>query len=427
LRECNMTRFRKGIGRWEVLVWLLCAAAIGTALFEVHSMVVGPGLGQKILDILTPGGPPFSKDVITLLLAGVDERKGDPGRADTIILIWVNVAEKKAELLSVPRDTYCRVGTEETKIAHSYARGRVPEVVRAVEDLLGEPIDYYLKVNFNGIQKIVDAMGGVEMNVEERMYHRDVRGGLLINLFPGKQRLNGYQAMCYVRFRGDRDSDFGRMRRQKEFLLAAYQQLHASHTVTEIGNIAYQAWRNVDTNLSYRQLLWLSQRMGDLDVDNAKMESLPVTEGHAKEMSVLIPKLMEDREVVQRMRLLASSGFALDKRSARVQVLNGTKQKNTALLAAETLKRLGYNVVGVAPAATLDYQTSKLFAAPEAKACAEEMAKAIGVEKLFVKKTRRLSDPDIFLVVGADRAAFAAQRPAAPLSDSSGKVQAKGR
>lgn len=419
-----MKKGRKGTSRLEVAIWLLCAAAAATAVFGVYKAGNGQSLGDRILDILTPGSPPFSRDLITVLLMGVDESQRDAGRADTLILVWTNVREKKVAMLSVPRDTLCRVKREETKIAHSYAMGGSRAVVRTVEELLGEDIDYYVKVNFEGIQRIVNAMGGVEINVESRMRYTDRRGKLFINLQPGLQRLDGYNAMCYVRYRHDKDSDFGRMRRQKEFLLAAFEQLHTRHGPGEIVNIAYQSWRNLDTNLSNRQVLWLSENMKDLGFDDVKMEVLPVTEGHARGMSVLIPKVGETRETVWELRERVSTGFVLDKREAKVQVLNGTKEKGKAILAARTLEGLGYKVVNTGNVPSPNYRTSKIFATRDGKHCAEEMARKLRMAKVFDKggESHRLSDPDIFLVVGDD---WAPAQPSGAVSSSGGGASAK--
>jgi len=422
----EMTGFRKGITRLEAIVWLLCAVIIGTTLFSLYrfSQSSGSTFGEKVLDMFTPRGIPFSRDLTTILLMGVDERQKDAGRADTMILVYVNVRDHKLAMYSIPRDTWWFLrGKEETKMAHFYSLGRVRTVVTGVESLLGENIDYYVKVNFNGIQKIVNAMGGVEINVEERMKYKDEAGKLFIDLQPGRQRLNGYQAMCYVRFRADKSSDYGRMRRQKEFLLAAYRELHANHSLAEIANIAVQAWRNVDTDLSRSQVLWLAQRMEDVDLNDVKLESVPSTEGQRNGMSVLLPKVEEARRIAQELRLRTATGFVLDRQRAKVQVLNGTKVKGAVVSVANTVKALGYNVVygGNASsnqnASSNKYLTSKIFATPEAKGLAEEMGKELGISKVYRKEGHSLTDPDIYLIVGEDLAA--AQPPSAGARSSS--------
>lgn len=406
-----MRKRNKGISRLEIVIWLLCAVAVSAAALGVRNASTYRDIWAKVTSVLTPGSPPFSNDLTTILLIGVDERRRDVGRADTIILIWVNPRDQRAAMLSIPRDTWCWVGKEETKIAHSYSGRGSWGVVRAVEGLLGDNIDYYVRVDFEGIQRIVNAMGGVEIDVERPMHYTDRRGKLFINLEPGRQRLDGYNAMCYVRFRHDRDSDFGRMRRQKEFLLAAFRQLQQRHGLTEIANIAYQSWRNLDTNLSSTQMRWLAQNMKDLDFDDVKMDSLAVTEGHAGGMSVLIPKIQEDKQMAWEMRRRAAGGALLDKRLIKVQVLNGTKLRGKALSAAEAVKGLGFQVVGVGNADNFNYQASKVFATPDGKSWAKELAASLGIEKVFDKADQghRLSDPDIFLIVGDDWTGSAAK------------------
>ena len=106
------------------------------------------------------------QDPFSVLVLGVDEREGDSGRSDTMIVLTVNPNQNSIKMLSIPRDTRTEIvghGTTD-KINHAYAFGREEMSIATVEHLLDIPIDYYVKVNMEGFQDIVDAVGGIQVN-----------------------------------------------------------------------------------------------------------------------------------------------------------------------------------------------------------------------------------------------------------------------
>jgi len=126
----------------------------------------------------------------------------------------IDEATKSVSLLSVPRDTRVKIpGHGWDKINHAYANGGSQLSQKAVENLLGIPIDYYVTIDFAGFYKIVDAVGGVDVDVEKRMYYEDPYDELVIDIQPGMQHMNGKTAIQYVRYR-DSEGDIGRIERQ---------------------------------------------------------------------------------------------------------------------------------------------------------------------------------------------------------------------
>jgi LCP family protein required for cell wall assembly len=159
---------------------------------------------------------------INILLLGVDERNGDVGRSDTIMLLNYNAVSGRLHLMSVPRDTRVRLEKHGyQKINAAYAYGGTAMAKQAVSDLTGLHIDYFLKVDFEGFPKVVDALGGVTIDIETRMSYDDPYQDLHIHFEPGRQRLSGQQALEYVRWRGGVNADLGRVERQRDFLRAA--------------------------------------------------------------------------------------------------------------------------------------------------------------------------------------------------------------
>src|SRR3954462_3815143 len=153
------------------------------------------------------------QDPFSILMLGVDEREGDSGRSDTMIVLTVNPNKNSIKMLSIPRDTRTKIigrGTVD-KINHAYAFGGEEMSMATVESLLDIPIDYYIKVNMEGFKDIVDAVGGIQVN-NDLDFKQDGH-----HFTVGQINLNGDQALSFVRMRyEDPNGDFGRQERQRQ-------------------------------------------------------------------------------------------------------------------------------------------------------------------------------------------------------------------
>lgn len=193
----------------------------------------------------------------TALVIGADDRPGDPGRSDTMILAFVNQEKGSIQLLSLPRDTWVEIpGHGWNKINAAYAFGRTPLARKVVEDLIGMRIDYTVTVNMSGFQKIVDAVGGVDITIDEAMDYDDPYDDppLHIHLKKGPQHLNGLDALHYVRFRHDDKNDWGRMQRQRNFLEALVKAAEKPSNLLRLPDLISLVASNVTTSLSPAQL-----------------------------------------------------------------------------------------------------------------------------------------------------------------------------
>lgn len=158
----------------------------------------------------------------TLMILGVDTREGErKSRSDTMMLAAVNPKQHKVSLLSIPRDTLAQIpGHGHDKFNHSMFYGGPTLVKETIEQFFNIPVDHYIMVDFQGFTKIVDALGGITVDVGRRMKYHDPVDGTKIDIMPGEQVLNGKKALDYARFRksdiGSASSDFDRMQRQQE-------------------------------------------------------------------------------------------------------------------------------------------------------------------------------------------------------------------
>jgi LCP family protein required for cell wall assembly len=248
---------------FAILVGLvMCASALGGGLYLwVHEDVIGAvaakskdvKVAAKRLDVPLPGQP------ATALVVGYDERKGvDAGaaaRSDTVMLVRADTETDSISLLSFPRDLVVDV----TCPGKPVYRGRINEAytncgtrgtLETVRELTGLPINYLITVNFKGFRQLVDAIDGVWVDVDRR-YFND-RGGpygyATINLFPGYQRLGGYQALDYVRFRHT-DSDFARIARQQLFVRALKDRVRSEFSAIRLPKLVRTVTSNVEVGV----------------------------------------------------------------------------------------------------------------------------------------------------------------------------------
>ena len=197
---------------------------------------------------------------VNVLVLGVDIREGDIGRSDTIFVMSLNREKNVATMLSIPRDSYVPIpGRGWDKINHAYAYGKGKLTRRTVENLLNIEIDYLVEVDRKGVEKMIDAIGGVEIDVEKRMYYEDPwddDGGLVIDLEPGLQTLDGEEAVQYVRYR-DKEGDIGRARRQQKFLAAAMDSVASPFTLVRLPRIAYACASGIETDMPMSEMVRL--------------------------------------------------------------------------------------------------------------------------------------------------------------------------
>ena len=202
---------------------------------------------------------------------------------DTIMLASFDVDEGRIDLISIPRDTYYpRKGyntDSQKKINAAYLKEPI-NTAKAVSDLLqGMPIHYYAVVDFQGVEKIVDAMDGVPMNIPFHMHYTDPydKPPLYIDLKEGQQVLNGKDAVKFLRFRhGDKGyptypgEDMQRMEAQQEFLKSAFQQ-----SLGSLLSVVKSVYNNVNSNIDLATALKITTKSGKLSRDNINSYILP--------------------------------------------------------------------------------------------------------------------------------------------------------
>jgi LCP family protein required for cell wall assembly len=327
------TRFQ-----WWWLIWgaggvciFLCGLLLGAVTNGGDS-----GRSHGFLEFLAP---PFGgRERVSILAVGVDDSEGR-GLADTIIAlaVWPRTGEMAA--LAIPRDSYVHVpGVGNRRINASHAFGGLPLAIETAELLLGFPFDYYIEVNVDGLVDLVDAVGGVDIDVEKRMDYQDRSQNLVIDLQPGLQRLEGKDAVGYVRFRQDSMGDLGRIDRQRQFLRSITRELLSPDKVSRLPRLAEVFVDTVQTNLTVRDILMLKRIVEQIGADGIRMATVPTTPVRIDGQSVLQLDALEVQRMVD--RVLWGQGI-------RVIVLNGTSINGLASRTAAKLSEHGYDVLEI--------------------------------------------------------------------------------
>jgi LCP family protein required for cell wall assembly len=210
---------------------------------------------------------------------GVDARPGeDNSRSDTMLLASIDPKLDQAVIISIPRDTRVNVpGSPLDKICTANFVGGPEYAVDIVEDFLGVDIDYYVEADFKGFEKIIDLIGGVSINVPQRMY-KPSEG---INLYPGPQKLNGYDALAFVRFRDYLFGDIDRTAHQQEFLVALADELLQPKTIPKLPGLVKEARSFVNTNMGLKDIIRIASWAPGFSSSSISTQTLP---GHFYEV-----------------------------------------------------------------------------------------------------------------------------------------------
>ena len=251
---------------------------------------------------------------INIVVMGVDERTEDYGRTDTLFVLMYEPKKDKLSLLSIPRDTRVRIPNHGwDKINHAYGYNGAETTVSTLENFLGIKLDYYVKVDLKGFQKIIDSIGGIEIDVEKRMYYEDPwdDDGLLIDLQPGLQTLNGQKAMHYVRYR-DEEGDIGRIKRQQKFVKAVYEKIATPGMIIKLPSLITTLYGSIETDISLTELLKLGNTLYKNGKSNMTSFSVPGEPVDIKGVNYWIPDIVALRTEIGQILELGNQSKYLD-------------------------------------------------------------------------------------------------------------------
>jgi len=241
-----------------ILVLVLGATAYGAFLYNKAESVMNKSY-KPVERTSKIAYKNVSPDNTSILFIGVDDstkRKETNSRSDALMLATFNKKNHSVKLLSIPRDSYVHIPEKNiyTKITHAHAYGGVKLTLETVEELVDVPIDNYVEMNFNAFMDVINALGGVDVNVPYTFSEQDShdRKGA-ITLQKGMQHLNGEQALAFARTR-HYDSDIYRGGRQQEIVKAILSRATSFKSIGTYSNVIEAIGKNMTTDLTFDKM-----------------------------------------------------------------------------------------------------------------------------------------------------------------------------
>ena len=273
-------------------IWVAAFAIGGTYLGNIDTR--SPVLGQVFHSLLFNVQPKdtFKQSSLNILLLGCDEDLApgglkvlkQAGRADMILLAHLDFDHHTITGISVPRDTRCQLPGQPAHKINAYHNLAKPEEAKqkqeeAVEFLTGVKVDRTIVLDYVEFQSLVDLIGGITVTIKDKMDYDDNAGMLHVHFKPGVKKLDGYDAMCYVRFRKDTGGDFKRTERQRQLLMAFKSEVVKNWSklpdITEQG--VKVLGEDTFTDKEVAALAIFARGVPQTDI---KMLRLPTTQGH---------------------------------------------------------------------------------------------------------------------------------------------------
>ncbi len=391
-------------------------------LFRIFLFLFGVFLIIVSLNIYNPSIVPNELRVMslnkkkTVLVLGCDEilqkteYKGHPvwkGRSDTILVVCCDPLKNSLNILSIPRDTKIRVphfGLQKMNFLNSIAGPIFTK--RALEKMLKISIDNTIVVNVKGLNEIIDEIGGITIDVPQKMQYTDYSAMLYIDLKPGKQILNGDQAIGFVRFRHDVLGDIGRIQRQQLFIRSAIKKLWDPVTFTKIPQLSTIYKKSVLTDMKTKDIIRLANFIRNVPKSKQKIAMLPGEFGSEDGVSYWVADQYETRKIVKRLfygeEIQLNKIDRINPRKIKISILNGSsKDDHLAGKLSKRLREYGYSILYIQ-----DYKgpvnTSKIYAQKANYESALRIKKDLNNKGEIIVGNLGPPDTDVTILAGDD-------------------------
>lgn len=336
---------------------------------------------------------------MTVLLLGIDYNgagrslttDGDRTRTDTIVLVRLDPQTRRISALSIPRDTRMALpgfGTDKVNAANVY--GGIPLVKATLTQFLGGvPIDHYVRVNLAAASELMEAIGGVDLDVEREFHYDDWSGRLHVHLKPGFQHLKPKDAIAYARFRHDNQGDLGRVARQQRMLHAVADKLFQPQNLLQLPKLASIARQHIDTDLSTWDLTRLVGTAPELWHQDVRWGTIPGSYILYRGVSYWEPDRPAAGIVVTK---LFGTPPEAPNGTGKVLVLDASpREANASSDVVAGLMRQGFDVLGVRRVSPKAYPMTQVIDL-RADSQPEQMA---SLRRLVQPEQTRVGDPGL--------------------------------
>lgn len=419
-----------GVGAGYYFFDTIRAYTASAALPIINNIVADfPSQSPAVVPTVAPAPKVAEGDRVNILLLGIDRREGEhgPWRTDTMIVATVDPKTKSAAMLTIPRDLYVPIpapGAGENRIntanfygdQTNYPGGGPALAKKTIEYNFAIPIHYYVLIDFNGFRKIIDALGGIDVNVPQAIddpeYPTEDYGVMHLQIPAGMQHMDGDMALKYARTRHT-DSDFGRSQRQMQVVLAARDKALKINALAQAPQLLQQLRDTVETDMTPEQMLALAPIAAQVRSDNIKTRSIDLDLAYEIKLNTGADVLWPDREKIGAMiqELFATPQGAgsvasispLKAEAARIIVLNGTGKDGLAAMASRYLKSNGFDVTQIGNAERRDYAKTILVNLANKPATAAWLEQRFNIDPANIRQNLTdQPDSDIRIILGAD-------------------------
>jgi LCP family protein required for cell wall assembly len=328
------------------------------------------------------------------------------GLTDTMLLVRFEPETRKMTVLSLPRDTQVTIpGRGVTKINEANVEGGPALTAETVSNLLnGVTIDRYVRVNVQGVEKLIDALGGVTVYVPRDMKYQDDSQHLYINLKAGKQHLDGAKAQQFLRFRYDEYGDIGRVQRQQMLMRAIVEQALKPQILLKIPEILSAIQSHVDTNLNVEELVALAGFASQSKRGNVQMLMLPGGfNGDGRNgVSYWLPNQQGIEKMVAQHFAQGYNDFQFSEPSSlSIAIQDSTDDPEAVRAMVRLLRKAGYTNVYVSRKWKEPLKVTRIVAQKGDDGAAAAVRASVGVGEVLVESTGALTS-DITIQLGQD-------------------------
>ena len=328
-----------------------------------------------------------------VLIAGLDDVES-VNRSDSLALAVFDEVDGYVRIVSIPRDSRVRIpGRGLQKINHAYAYGGMDLLKQTVSEFLDVDIDYFIVLGFQSFPRIIDLLGGIDIDVEKKLYYRDRSQKLLINIPKGPQHMDGKTALEYVRFRNDPLGDIGRVQRQQKFVSIVLDKLKSPMIIPKIPFLVSETLSAVKTDLTLSEALRLARFANELPSTHVKMLMAPGRADYIDKLSYWIVDVNATQawmagETADSLADVNPFSSREDVESLVAQIgdigiLNGDGGSGLSRKASQIFQKLGINVAHTGNAEHFNHQNSSIVrpenAAESDLAAADALAQLCGI------------------------------------------------
>lgn len=401
----NSNTIKKVLITISVILVCLLVGTTGFAYISLSSMKTSSK------DINLEASPAAGKDTVNFLVTGVDIGNSETGadntaqRTDTIMVISYDPSAKTIKITSIPRDTKIQINGKNAKINSAVPIGGAKYLANSIENMLGIKINYYMQVDYAAFRSIIDAIGGVDVNVENKMDYDDPAQNLHIHFNKGTQHLNGQKAEEFFRWRKNNDGtgfaegDLGRIKAQHSFIESVVQKLKTKRVIFKYPSILRAISKNTKTNMSASEIVKYASAALKVNKSNISMSTLKGTSMYIKGISYFVYDSKGSNQTTDDKTISKSAN--VDIKNLKLEILNGTETNGLAKRYKDKLIKKGFSNIttGNAPKKPVKKTTVTLYGIDEQSV--SEIKNKLGIENVELVGSKN-EKADIIIIMGQD-------------------------